>query len=114
MLQERLKQLREERNLSKIEIAKCLNISQSTYGKYELGKRKPDIDTLERLAVFFNVSIDYLLGKTNIRNRNVNDNLDISILSPEGKEKAIEYVAMLETLDKLKPKDQPEDIDKKA
>jgi transcriptional regulator with XRE-family HTH domain len=114
MLQERLKQLREERNLSKIEIAKCLNISQSAYGKYELGKRKPDIDTLDRLAVFFNVSTDYLLGKTNIRNSIASDNLDISILSPEGKEKAKEYVSMLETVDKLKPEDQPEDIHKKA
>ena len=68
MLRERLVILRNEKGLSKKEMAKVLKIDQSTYGKYELGKREPDYDTLRNLADFFNVSTDYLLGRSDVRN----------------------------------------------
>jgi len=68
MFSARLAQLREERGLTRKEVAEKLNIDQTTYGKYELSKRQPDYDTLKKIASFFDVSIDYLLGLTDERN----------------------------------------------
>lgn len=64
MYYKRLEELRLKTGLTKREIAEKFNIAESTYGKWELGKRKPDLDTLSSLAEFFDVSADYLLGKT--------------------------------------------------
>lgn len=64
----RLTQLREDLGLTRKDVAEKLNIDQTTYGKYELSKRQPDYDTLQKLATFFNTSVDYLLGRTNDRN----------------------------------------------
>lgn len=66
-LGERLKQLRLEKNLIQKEIAQLLNISTSAYGYYEQSKRDPDTKTLIILAEFFDVSVDYLLGLTDIK-----------------------------------------------
>lgn len=68
MLANRLEELRTEIKMTKKEIADFLKIDQSTYGKYELGKREPDFATISKLADFFNVSVDYLLGRTDIKN----------------------------------------------
>ena len=68
MLEHRLEELRTEKKLTKKEVAAFLKINQSTYGKYELGKREPDYDTLTKLAELFCVSTDYLLGRTDIKN----------------------------------------------
>lgn len=70
MFSTRLTQLREELGLTRKEVAEKLNIDQTTYGKYELSKRQPDYETLQRIASFFCVSVDYLLGRTNVRNSN--------------------------------------------
>lgn len=67
MLGNRLKDLRSELNLTQDDIAKKLKIPRGTYAHYELNKRQPDNDTLNRLADFFNVSIDYLFGRTESR-----------------------------------------------
>lgn len=61
----RLKDLREDRNLKQEEIAKMLNISQTNYSKYELGKINIPISSLKKLAKYYNTSVDYLLGLTN-------------------------------------------------
>lgn len=58
------KQLRISSGLTQIEIAQKLGISRSTIGMYETGAREPDFETLEKIADFFNVDIDYLLGRT--------------------------------------------------
>lgn len=68
MIGERLKNLREERNLLQKDVASYLNITTSAYGFYEQGKRNPDMETIKKLADFFNVSADYLLGRINIKN----------------------------------------------
>lgn len=60
----RLKKLRQDAGLLQKDIAKKLNISTSAYGYYEQGKRIPDSTTLDKLAEIFNVSADYLLGRT--------------------------------------------------
>ncbi len=60
----RIKDLREDRDLLQKDIAELLNISQTNYSKYELGKINIPINTLKKLALFFDTSIDYLLGLT--------------------------------------------------
>lgn len=64
----RLENLLEERNLTQKFLSKELNIATSTLNGYLRQNREPDFDTLINLAKYFNVSIDYLLGVTNIRN----------------------------------------------
>ena len=61
----RMKLLREQHNLSQTDLAKILNISRQSYNFYENEKRDPDTTMLIRIADFFNVSLDYLLGRTN-------------------------------------------------
>ena len=64
----RLKQLRLERGLLQSDIAKVIKKSERIVGFYETGESDMNTETLSILADFFNVSIDYLLGKTDIRN----------------------------------------------
>ncbi len=64
MLSKRLIELRQEKKLTQYELATVLNIPRSTYAQYELGRRKPDYDTLQRFAGFFGCSVDYLLGRS--------------------------------------------------
>ena len=58
------KRLRLSRGLTQDELASKLNISRSRVGMYETGAREPDFDTLEMIADFFNVDIDFLLGRS--------------------------------------------------
>lgn len=68
MLGKRLRSLREENNLSQIELSKRLGIGNVTLSQYETGARNPDNETLIAISDFFGVSTDYLLGKTDLRN----------------------------------------------
>lgn len=61
----RLKDLREDRDLCQKDVAEELNITQTNYSKYELEKINIPIETLRKLSIFFNTSIDYILGMTN-------------------------------------------------
>lgn len=70
---QRLKSLREAQNMSQQDLADKLKINRSTYARYELGQTQPDFDTLQKIADFYEVSIDYLLGRTDIRNPEVPD-----------------------------------------
>ena len=63
----RLKEIREDNDLLQKDVAKALNIKQQQYSEYEIGKRLIPINYLSNLADFYNVSIDYLLNKTNVR-----------------------------------------------
>lgn len=58
------KRLRNSSGLTQAEMAEKLRISRSTIGMYETGAREPDFDTLEKIADFFNVDTDFLLGRT--------------------------------------------------
>lgn len=60
----RLKEIREDRDLFQKDIANMLNVDQSNYSKYELEKINIPISILKKLAKFYNVSIDYLLYLT--------------------------------------------------
>lgn len=68
MLGDRIKLLREEKHLKQEELAKDLSVAPSTIGMYETNKRQPNNDLIIKLAKYFNVSTDYLLGKSDIRN----------------------------------------------
>ena len=68
MLGKRLRSLREENNLSQIELSKRLGIGNVTLSQYETGARNPDNETLIAISDIFGVSTDYLLGKTDLRN----------------------------------------------
>ncbi|MDU0963582.1 MAG: helix-turn-helix transcriptional regulator [Peptostreptococcus anaerobius] len=64
----RLRTLREEQNLTQTELAKKFNMSPPSISQYEKDIRSPDFTLLLKLADFFDVSTDYLLGRTNLRN----------------------------------------------
>lgn len=68
MLGEILKSLRDEKGLKQVDIANFLGVSRTTYTQYETGKSEPDLATVNKLAGFFSVSVDYLLGRTNMKN----------------------------------------------
>ncbi len=57
-----IKELREERNLTQQQLASALNVDKSTIAKYETGDRLPNIEMSVKLALFFNVTTDYLFG----------------------------------------------------
>lgn len=64
---ERLRTLRNEKDLTLRELGKELNISFSALGKYERDEHEPDFDTLEKIASYFGVMIDWLIGRTDIK-----------------------------------------------
>lgn len=67
---ERLKMLRQKKNVLQKDVAEAINVSRTTYVKYENGDSEPSHKILIKLAEYYNVSIDYLLNKTNSRNYN--------------------------------------------
>lgn len=60
----RIKELRTERHITQLKMAMELNMSQNTISRYENGEREPGIAELIRIADYFHVSIDYLVGRT--------------------------------------------------
>ncbi len=62
---ENLRAIREDRDIKQKDIAKILNISQNTYSQYETGVISLTAEVLIKLSVYYNVSIDYLLDRTN-------------------------------------------------
>ena len=62
---QRIRDLREDRDLKQRQLAEYLNCSQQVYSNYELGQRDIPTDVLIRLSRFYKVSTDYLLGLTN-------------------------------------------------
>ena len=76
----RLKQLRERKRLSQIELANILEVSNGSISKWERNERQPDYETLEKIADFFNTSIDYLLGRSETKD---NNNVDFSFSTPQ-------------------------------
>ncbi|MDB1696446.1 helix-turn-helix transcriptional regulator [Enterococcus casseliflavus] len=64
---QRIRDLREDNDLTQCQIATLLNISQSTYSRYENGELEIPIQTLIKLANYYNTSIDYLVNLTDVR-----------------------------------------------
>ena len=77
MLGEKLKSLRISKNISQKEVAEAIEVSVGMISKYECGLKNPSVDTLGKLADFYDVSLDYLKG-----NENQMDELELEF--PEG------------------------------
>ena len=101
----RLKRLRKELKLTQEQLSHELNIARSTISGYETERKEPDYDTLIYIANYFDVSIDYILGRTNVKKYPVEivkkDEAidDIDNLSPESKEDLKRYLELLKIKD---------------
>lgn len=62
MFKDRLREVREDRNITQVQMASILNMSSTGYGSYERGETEPNILTLQKICKILNVSSDYLLG----------------------------------------------------
>lgn len=102
--------LRENYPISQLEFAKLLNISNSALSQYESGNRMPNDEIKLKIADFFGVSVDFLLGRENLKNErnNPKNNTiidEIENLSPASKEELKKYIQLLklkDTMDKSK------------
>lgn len=83
MLSNRLKNLRTKRNITQSDLAKRIGVARTTYAMYEQGKREPDYDTLQKIANFYEVSIDYLLGRDEIPYKPDQEEFEALMNSPE-------------------------------
>lgn len=91
---ERIAILRKERNLNQVGLGLKLNVSQKMISAYESGTHQPSIDTLIQMSNLFGVSVDYLIGITDIR-------LPAERFAKEGlTENEIELLRLFKTLDK--------------
>ncbi|WP_025950435.1 helix-turn-helix domain-containing protein [Geobacillus thermocatenulatus] len=81
MFPNRLKMLRLQKKLTHQDMADFLGITRQGYSKYENGQSQPDIDTINKLAEFFNVTTDYLLGRTDDPNPPGSDNEELGTLA---------------------------------
>lgn len=80
MFSQRLKDLRQEKQISQTELASALNISNRTISMYEQGNSEPNVEILSKIADYFNVTADYLIGRTsckNVENQSISDSLGI-------------------------------------
>ena len=65
MMKLRIRDLREDNDLLQKHLAEYLNCRQQTYSRYETGEVEPPLDVMEKLARYYNTSVDYLMGMTN-------------------------------------------------
>ncbi|MFL0198426.1 helix-turn-helix domain-containing protein [Clostridium sp. WILCCON 0269] len=71
----RIRSLREEKSISQLELAKILNIGNTTLSQYESDKRVPSDTVKKKIAEYFNVSLDYLMGLTNKKEPKIEINI---------------------------------------
>ena len=64
LFSERIKELRKEANLKQNDLAKALDTTQRKISYWEIGKTEPDLTSLWKICDYFNVSVDYLIGRT--------------------------------------------------
>ncbi|MDB2105435.1 helix-turn-helix domain-containing protein [Clostridium paraputrificum] len=72
-LADRLKELRKSNKLTQSELGKILGVGKTTISMYETGNSTPNDEIKLKISEYFNISVDYLLGKTNIKNLNNNE-----------------------------------------
>lgn len=85
VLGKRIKYLREKNNFSQKRLAESLGITNVQLSRYETGDRNPDPDTIKKIADFFEVSTDYLLGRTdNPSSKNNEDDSNINVAFYDG------------------------------
>ena len=99
-MQNRLKELREKNNLTLRALGQKVNMSSSRLSQYETGKREPKLETWQKLADFFNVPVDYLLGISKDKST-----LTIDDLNPEEQDA---YERITDLLSQEYPQTRPE------
>lgn len=99
-MQNRLKEIRQEKNLSQTDIANALGVTRQAISLYEKGDRELKLETWQKLADFFNVPVDYLLGISKDRST-----LTIDDLNPEEQEA---YERITDMLSQEYPQTRPE------
>ncbi|MCY8387919.1 helix-turn-helix transcriptional regulator [Bacillus inaquosorum] len=118
---ETLKKLRREKNLSQKELGNKLGLAESTIGMYEQGKRQPDYETLLKIADFFEVTLDFLLGNqrggSSVKETEASYNIsdpdlqiafkDASDFSEEARRQAIDFIEYLKEKEKAKGRKTP-------
>ena len=72
----RLYSLLEETNTTQRELAEKVNVTEVTISRYLSGERSPRIEIINKIAKYFKVSVDYLLGRTDIKNTNIHKEVD--------------------------------------
>ncbi|SHF50996.1 helix-turn-helix domain-containing protein [Caloramator proteoclasticus] len=88
---DRIKKLRTEKQITQPELAKILGVSRSTIAMYENNEREPNIKTINKIADFFNVTTDYLLGRTDNPTGMILTNKELNNYLPEeAKQRKIE------------------------
>lgn len=89
-------ELRKENNYSQLEIAKMLKVSKSTVSMWELGNRIPQRITMEAISDIFNLDMDYLYGKTEVKRRVSFDNKgNASVYVPDFDPDIMEIIDLL-------------------
>lgn len=73
MLGQRLRQLRRQRRKTQEEVARALGLKRARYSHYENGRNEPDAELLQKMAAYFDVSVDYLLGNESNDENNKSD-----------------------------------------
>ena len=84
---DKFKELRKSRNLSQQQLADYLHTSKSSVNMYERGEREPGLEMLEAIADYFNVDMDYLLGKAEVANKALFNNPPLKL--PNGDEQEL-------------------------
>ena len=93
MLGKKIRELRTETGLTLKGLGEMLNLGESTMSMYENGKRSPDYNTLSKIAQIFNVSTDYLLGRTDIKNNDIEEQAKyIESIKLETPEDAMKFI----------------------
>jgi transcriptional regulator with XRE-family HTH domain len=107
MFAENLKKLRKNKGLTQVQFAEIFNISSGTIAMWETNKRIPDTSMLIKIAEYFDVTVDYLLGKDNISNTGKKEdpveadqdlvilNRNAKKLSPENRKKLLDMAKVM-------------------
>ena len=113
MFGDRIKKLRDEKNISQFELSEFLGISQQALSKWENEKTEPDNDSLVKLANYFNVSTDYLLGNSETRrvDKPYDDELEKVLFSKAKDLTEDEKKTIINVINAIK-KDIDKDLDK--
>jgi len=102
VLGERLKKLRKESGLTLDQLSSQLGIARTTLSGYESGRREPNMETILRIADLFNVSIDWLFGRTNSKGEAFLMNEKDTVMSEEDKKEVTEMLKkILDEQDKI-------------
>lgn len=97
----RIKELRKQRGMSQSELAQKIDVSTSAVGMYEQGRREPDTSTLLKIARFFDVSVDFLIGASDIETSFDINSISKNIAKDLLNQPALMFNAELYTSDEL-------------